>query len=535
GIDPQIYHNLTVTSAYDGRFDLRDIAGGGTMARVMWDRADGGNGQSDDILTYSGTRTVTFDLGLPVDQLVEPGTASAAFLSSSAVTAFRWDPNEDRGGRRWWLKDVQLRSDFASNGSFPIQWQDAAYTPGSTARLIADTDRTGCDGISVADGIAVGPGTNTTVWNTSGVPAGRYWLCLIVTKGGAVTSGYAGGVVVVGNSAPVDANPAGWWDGGTVSDRTYQFAGWAFDPNGLRRPIDVDIIDVRPDGSTATTRFTADQSRPDVAKAYPNLGGNTGFAGSIQLVGAGRHVVCAMAVNVGPGENRWLHCGDTIDVPGPSGYLDRLTSDQAGTLGLIGWAADPDGPSAVEDVHLYVTGPAGTAKTVVHTGQSRADVHRALPWVGPDSGFVATVPTQGEGVNMVCAYAINLKPPATNPGLGCQSVDVRNAFGFLDTVTASGGKIISTGWAVNPNRPSEAVEVHIYDIGPSGTKRYTGFFGNQARPDVDKAFPGYGAAHGFSNSIPANGAGSHTVCVYAITTGGGTGNPWLGCQTVTVR
>ncbi len=36
GIDGRVYRNLTVTSAYDGPFDLRDIAGGGTMARVMW-------------------------------------------------------------------------------------------------------------------------------------------------------------------------------------------------------------------------------------------------------------------------------------------------------------------------------------------------------------------------------------------------------------------------------------------------------------------------------------------------------------------
>ena len=43
-------------------------------------------------------------------------------------------------------------------------------------------------------------GQNTTVWNTAGVPQGRYWLCLSITRGGAVTSGYAGGVLVVGGT-----------------------------------------------------------------------------------------------------------------------------------------------------------------------------------------------------------------------------------------------------------------------------------------------------------------------------------------------
>lgn len=35
GINSRVFRNLTVTSAYSGPFNLRDIAGGGTMARVM--------------------------------------------------------------------------------------------------------------------------------------------------------------------------------------------------------------------------------------------------------------------------------------------------------------------------------------------------------------------------------------------------------------------------------------------------------------------------------------------------------------------
>ena len=69
GIDGRVYRNLTVTSAYDGPFDLRDIAGGGTMARVVWARADGASGQTNDVLTYSGSRTVTIDMGLPDAQV----------------------------------------------------------------------------------------------------------------------------------------------------------------------------------------------------------------------------------------------------------------------------------------------------------------------------------------------------------------------------------------------------------------------------------------------------------------------------------
>ena len=122
------------------------------MGRVVWSRSDGRGGQTGPVLTYSGPRTLSFDMGLPDDQLLEPDDPGSPFLSDNAVTILRWDPNEDRGGRRWYVKDVQLRSDFATTGSFPIVWEDGAYAAGGTAKLVADTDRTGCDGTTVASG-----------------------------------------------------------------------------------------------------------------------------------------------------------------------------------------------------------------------------------------------------------------------------------------------------------------------------------------------------------------------------------------------
>jgi len=213
GINTRVFRNLTVTSAYSGLFNLRNVAGGGTMARVQWGRSDRARGQTDDILTYSGTRVVTVDMGLPTAQLVEPGTRSAAFVSPARVTSLRWDPNEDRGARRWYLKDVQLRSDFATTGTFPLTWTDAAYQGGGTATVVADTNRSGCNGAPVAAGQSVSPGRNVTVWNTRGVAPGRYWLCLTITRGTAVTSAYATGVLIVGanprSGTPLRRPPSG--------------------------------------------------------------------------------------------------------------------------------------------------------------------------------------------------------------------------------------------------------------------------------------------------------------------------------------
>ena len=77
------------------------------------------------------------------------------------------------------------------------------------------------------------------------------------------------------------------------------------------------------------------------------------------------------------------------------------------------------------------------------------------------------------------------------------------------------------------------MEIHIYDEGPSGTRGKPGVIANRSRPDVAAAFPGYDANHGYVATVPAE-PGRHRVCTYAITTGGGAGNPQLGCRDVTV-
>lgn len=58
---------------------------------------------------------------------------------------------------------------------------------------------------------------------------------------------------------------------------------------------------------------------------------------------------------------------------------------------------------------------------------------------------------------------------------------------------------------------------------------------NVLRADVTRAFPPYGGRRGFRFTPSATLAkGTHSVCVYAINTGAGTGNPLLACHLVTV-
>lgn len=222
--------------------------------------------------------------------------------------------------------------------------------------------------------------------------------------------------------------------------------------------------------------------------------------------------------------------------PDPVGVLDTLTNPMQNVLSISGWAADPAALGQREEVHAYVYGPSGSARYPgILTGGSRPDVAAVYPALGASTGFSALLWAQGEGVNMVCAYAINVSPPNTNPGIGCRLVQVRNAFGYLDSVDVRPGQMVANGWALNPNNHAEHVEIHVYDIGPTATHRYTGFLAGDSRPEIGSYFPDYGSDHSYSTVIPTTEAGTHTVCTFAITTGGGAGNPMLGCRTVQVR
>jgi len=220
--------------------------------------------------------------------------------------------------------------------------------------------------------------------------------------------------------------------------------------------------------------------------------------------------------------------------PDPIGTLDSVSNPSPGTLVVSGWAADPAAAGYREEVHVYVTGPNGTAGYGgIYTDGSRPDVMNYFPWAGGSTGFSGTVQPQGAGNNNVCAFAINVDPPRTNPLIGCRTIDVRNSFGTLDDARAGAGQIFTQGWALNPNNPGEQVEIHIYDVSSAGQRAF-GFRANTQRADVDGAYPGFGNSHGFVAAIPLLAAGSHNVCAYSITTGGGSGNTQLGCRALNV-
>jgi hypothetical protein len=141
------FHRFTIRSGYEGAFDLRDDVGGGTMGRVVWQHLDdpGHVQQTADMVTYEGTRTLTVDLSREDVHESDEDAGDDRLWTASDVSGIRWDPNEDRGARRWWVERAALRADDEAGTSFDVRWYDAGYAPGSTVRLYASTDDAGTD------------------------------------------------------------------------------------------------------------------------------------------------------------------------------------------------------------------------------------------------------------------------------------------------------------------------------------------------------------------------------------------------------
>ncbi|MCW2541740.1 MAG: hypothetical protein JWN95_3465 [Frankiales bacterium] len=97
-------------------------------------------------------------------------------------------------------------------------------------------------------------------------------------------------------------------------------------------------------------------------------------------------------------------------------------------------------------------------------------------------------------------------------------------YGSLDAVSAVFKGVRVSGWAVGRGTSAPIrVAIYIDGRGRSSTA-------SRSRPDVARAHPGAGSAHGFVLTL-AEPAGRHQVCVYAVAAAGHTG---LGCRTVTV-
>lgn len=193
--------------------------------------------------------------------------------------------------------------------------------------------------------------------------------------------------------------------------------------------------------------------------------------------------------------------------PTTIGHIDAAVASN-GQLRLSGWTADTRTPRTPLKMQIFLGGTAssGKAYSVIGTtaDKPRQDVGAAYPALGAAHGFDVTASPVNSGTYPVCVYA--LVPSGFL--LGCPVVTVkpdRAPIGHLDSVVASGpGQIVVSGWSLDQDTPTVSDHANIYLGGPVGQAyKAVDVVANRTRNDVAAAFPGAGAAHGYSLTVAA--------------------------------
>ncbi len=296
-------------------------------------------------------------------------------------------------------------------------------------------------------------------------------------------------------------------------------SGWAVDFD-TPAPIDVQISVA---GAQAAT-LSASSNRPDVGAFLPGYGSDHGFTNVVPVTPdtIEGFAVCATGVNVafGPG-NVLLGCA-TVAPHDPFGHLDVIAvAPDTLDVRVAGWAIDPD---TTDPVTIQVTIDGAVAARIA-ASVARPDVGALFPTMGPAHGFDAVVPVP-RGVHDVCVTALNagLGEPTR---LACATLSCGAPFGNLDSASAEGSVLRVAGWAIDPATP-QPIEVLVTVDGVFATR----VLADVDRPDVAKAFPAFGPAHGF-DVVVATAAGVHDVCVVAVAAGGMPESP-IGCAKLDV-
>lgn len=276
------------------------------------------------------------------------------------------------------------------------------------------------------------------------------------------------------------------------------------------------------------TAATADLRRSDVASANPGTGSEHGYDLRLQLP-EGAHDVCTYAINAPgtAGTNALLGCRPVTVSHTPTGALSSVVQGPSGVV-ATGWALDPDvtAPLAVD---LTLNGKPLTS--VPRASVVRPELADRHPEHGTAHGFSVPLSVP-EGTHTVCAVARNAAgTPGADRRLGCTSVRVRHdPTGVLDADVPTPGKVVVSGWAVDPDRGS-AITVHLWVDGRFVKEVRS----DRTREDLPAALSAYGRGHGYRTELQLP-EGARSICAYGLNASGTPGrNARLGCHTVTVR
>ena len=300
----------------------------------------------------------------------------------------------------------------------------------------------------------------------------------------------------------------------TSANGSIAVTGWAADGSDWWQTVTV-VFTV----NDQLVGYTA-ANQPFADLAYYGIPGDHGFAAQVPPLVNGDNLVCAYASNILGGSTTSIGCRKvSADVPGsPTGYLENVTQDNAGTVILSGYAFDQS--------HLYDTVQMVFTMDGVQVGGIPASEPRPeLAWYGVpgNHGFRGAVTPTRSGWVTYCATAKNVGPGA-DKSLGCKTVGLvlpGSPIGAIETVARVGSLATVKGWAWDMSAPLDPITAMVTVNGA-----ITGFtLANQPKPVL--AYYGIPGNHGYSIQTAAKAGDS--VCVFAFNVGPGE-NRLLGCE-----
>ncbi len=277
--------------------------------------------------------------------------------------------------------------------------------------------------------------------------------------------------------------------------------------------------------AAGTHAFTIPQLPPDDYKfeaVYDGSMGNKQQLSGVVHVTAG-HVSTGVNFTVKlplPSGNPIGSLDSVTVTPGTTDTSNGIVQPTGATASLRGWALDPD---TTDPIEVSITFDGQQLGDPLDASESRPDIAIAYPAYGDAHGFSVDITDIPAGAHTICARASQVGP-GPDVVVGCKSVTAPggNGFGHIDSVTGGNGMVTIRGWAIDPDvsdpvtvipyYQDNIAVVGVYPFGSTLQPSVT-FLADKPRADIAAAYPGYGAAHGFSQTVIGFPAGNHRICV----------------------
>lgn len=510
-IDTSKYHNLVFKMSVAGTYSYND----GSIARVVWKREDETpeNVSKDIVIKHFSDRWLMNKIVCDLNTIpLEEGSGSPSHSGwTGMVDAFRIDPHEFPDIRGFVFDEVKITADWRADSSFSVEWT-VEDSQGGFLSLYYDTDNAGYDGSLFASDIPVSQGTGSYVWNTSGVPEGKYWIYGVVSDGTNQNRCYSTGAVIVHHNLIPEL---------TLSRETLYFGA-----EMTHAVTSTESVMVENTGQgTLNWQATSNKDWISVSptsgtgegileiEVDPNSLSQGNYSGSITVTdseawNSPRIIEIYLSVYALGSDSE------------PFGFMDTPTdgADVYGNIPMTGWALDDVEVTQVEikraphtEDSSEVIGPDGLVYIgdAVFVKGARPDVGASYPnYPKADRagwGYMLLsnfLPNEGNGTFTL--YAIANDGSGHKVYLGQKVIHSDNAnsvdpFGTIDTPVqggvVSGSEFVNFGWALTPQPkfiPNDGSTILVWVDGqPLGHPVYSNY-----REDIATLFSGYANSEG---------------------------------------